>query len=122
VFLRFLLGKGAIFGFAAEHRFIALDHTIGAADWPNVLRRHCFANAMAHKPCGPVRAKAEHTPELTRTHTLLAGAHEVCGKKPLMHGDMRTFVNRANRGGELLYALTAAIEAVTGSFANDRIG
>jgi len=57
-----------------------------------------------------------------RAHSLLAGAHEVRGKKPLMHRNVRTFVNGAYRGGKLLYALTAAIEAVAGSFANDRIG
>src|ERR1700730_17054045 len=117
-----LLGIGAIFGFAAEHRFIALDHAVGAADWPNVLRRHRFANAMAHEPRGPVGAKAKHAPELMRAHTLLAGAHEVRGKEPLMHWNVRTFVNRANRGGELLHAFTAAIETMAGSFANDRIG
>src|ERR1700736_3925153 len=57
-----------------------------------------------------------------RAHSLFAGAHEVCGKKPLMHGNVRTFVNRANRCGELLHALTAAIKAMASSFANDRIG
>jgi hypothetical protein len=57
-----------------------------------------------------------------RAHALLAGAHEVRGKKPLMHRNVRTFVNRANRCGELFHTFTAAIEAVAGSFANDWIG
>ena len=57
-----------------------------------------------------------------RAHALLAGAHEVRGKKPLAHWNVRTFVNRSNRGRKLFHAFTAAIESMAGSFANDRIG
>src|SRR5580704_15158248 len=77
---------------------------------------------MAKEPSSAIGTKAEHAPKLMRAHALFAGAHEMRGKKPLMHGDMRTFVNRANCCCKLLHALTAAIEAMAGSFANNRIG
>jgi hypothetical protein len=122
VFFRLFLRICAIFGFAAEHRFIAFDHAVGATNRTYALRRHRFANAKAHKPRSPVRAKAEHTPELMRAHAFLAGANKMRRKKPLVHRNVRVLVNCANRGGELLHAFTAAIKAVAGSFANDRIG
>lgn len=50
VLLRLLLGKGAVLFLAANQRFVGLDHAVLPADWPDVLRRHRFANAMAQKP------------------------------------------------------------------------
>ena len=51
-----------------------------------------------------------------------AGAHEMRGKKPLMHRNMRTLVNGANRCGKLLHAFPTTVKAMAGSFANDWIG
>src|ERR1700730_1562353 len=119
---RLFLRMGAVLSFAAEHRFIAFDNLAFATDRAWLGGIHRFANAMAHKPSRAIGAKAKHPPKLMRAHSLFAGAHEMRGKKPFMHGNMRTFVNSADRCGELLHAFTAAMKAVAGSFANDRIG
>ncbi len=123
------LGRGLVIGsvlrLAADVAFIGFNDLILSAERAFArleATAHRFANAMRHEPRRAVRAEAKIAEKLMRAHALLAGAKQMRGEQPLVHGDMRALEDRSHSGRELLATLMATVKAMARGFGNNRVG
>src|SRR5438270_5645090 len=68
---------------------------------------------MSHKPRSLVR-HAQHPVKLMRGHSFFGRTHAMDRKQPLIEGYMAIFKDGANGHGELLFAISALVQAKAG--------
>src|ERR1017187_3933548 len=82
---------------------------------------------MKHEPRGTIRnllavKRLRHPMELERAHALLAGAHEMNRKEPLVERDVRILEDAAHGNGEFVPASTALVQTLARSLTRQLVG
>src|SRR5579885_113843 len=95
-------------GFTANVGFVHFDDAHELTEFLGLQGR---ALAMANGPSGLVRAESHEAVNLPRTHSLLAGQHQVNDLEPVTQINFRVLENRADKTRKTIRATLAAIRA-----------
>src|SRR6185312_8538650 len=104
---------GSTFGLAHQS-FVHLDDLASATHRLDANCAHGFADAMRHEPSG-LKRHSQGPRKLVARNALLAGAKQVHGLQPQVHGDVAGLENGPDLHRELLPALVALVKANPGS-------